>query len=83
MNREPLAYRAAAIWAAQSLILAAVAFGWNLTAAQIAASFTAVSAVSAFGVVVWTRGKVTPVDDPRDSNGTSLVPYTDQWKDAA
>ena len=47
MNREPLAYRAAAIWAAQSLILAAVAFGWNLTAAQIAASFTAVSAVTA------------------------------------
>ena len=73
MNREPLAYRAAAIWAAQSLILAAVAFGWNLTAAQISASFTAVSAVSAFGVVVWTRGKVTPVDDPRGPDGQPLI----------
>ncbi len=65
MNREPLAIRAAAIWAIQSIILTVVAFGWNLTGEQIAASFTAVSALSAFGVVVWTRGKVTPVDDPR------------------
>ena len=73
MNREPLAIRAAAIWAAQSLILAAVAFGWNLTAAQIAASFTAVSAVSALAVVVWTRGKVTPVDDPRGPDGQPLI----------
>ena len=65
MNREPLAIRAAAIWAIQSIILTVVAFGWNLTGEQIAASFTAVSAVSALAVVVWTRGKVTPVDDPR------------------
>jgi hypothetical protein len=72
MNREPLAIRAAAIWAAQSLILAAVAFGWNLSAEQIATSFTAVSALSALAVVVWTRGKVTPVDDPRGPDGQPL-----------
>jgi hypothetical protein len=79
MTREPLAYRAAAIWAAQSLILAAVAFGWNLTAEQIAASFTAVSAVSALGVVVWTRGKVTPVDDPRGPDGEALIPESQDY----
>jgi hypothetical protein len=73
-TREPLAIRAAAIWAIQSLILAAVAFGWNLSAEQIATSFTAVSALSALAVVVWTRGKVTPVDDPRGPDGQPLTP---------
>lgn len=77
MNREPLAIRAAAIWAIQSIILTVVAFGWNLTGEQIAASFTAVSALSAFGVVVWTRGKVTPVDDPRIEGLGAYAPPVD------
>ena len=77
MNREPLAIRAAAIWAIQSIILTVVAFGWNLTGEQIAASFTAVSAVSALAVVVWTRGKVTPVDDPRIEGVGAYAPPVD------
>ena len=81
MNREPLAIRAAAIWAIQSIILTVVAFGWNLTGEQIAASFTAVSALSAFGVVVWTRGKVTPVDDPRIEGVGAYAPPVD-WEQA-
>jgi hypothetical protein len=35
--------------------------------------------VSALGVVVWTRGKVTPVDDPRGPDGEALIPESQDY----
>ena len=49
----------------------------EINRSRIAASFTAASALSAFGVVVWTRGKVTPVDDPRIEGLGAYAPPVD------
>ena len=64
MNREPLVVRAAIVAAIDALIHLAIAFGLILTGPQLAAVTLAVNTVSIAVVVVWTRGKVTPVDDP-------------------
>ena len=64
-TREPLAIRASIVAVAAVLIQLAVAFGVDLTADQIAAISAAVNVISAAVIVVWTRGAVTPVDDPR------------------
>lgn len=64
MNREPLVIRAAIVAAIDALIHLAIAFGLVLTGPQLAAMMLAVNTVSIAVVVVWTRGKVTPVDDP-------------------
>lgn len=63
-TREPLVIRAAVVAAIDALIHLAIAFGLVLTGPQMAAVALAVNAVSIAVVVVWTRGKVTPVDDP-------------------
>lgn len=84
MNREPLLIRAVVVGFLQLLLTAVVLQGLlHLTAEQTAAWSAVIAGGGTAALVVWTRGKVTPVDDPRDSNGMSLVPYTDQWKDAA
>lgn len=84
MNREPLVISGSAVALAQGLLTAVVLMGWwDLTAEQAAAWMGAIALAGTAAVAIYTRGKVTPVADPRDSNGTSLVPYTDQWKDAA
>ena len=62
-----------------ALINLAVAFGWDLTVDQVGALNTAVLAVSAAVVVVWTRGAVTPVDNPRDDDGQPLAPAPDDY----
>ena len=64
MNREPLAIRAAVVASIDALIHLAIAFGLVLTGPQLAAVALALNTVSIAVVVVWTRGKVTPVDDP-------------------
>lgn len=64
MNREPLVIRAAVVAAVDALVHLAIAFGLILTGPQLAAVTLAVNTVSIAVVVVWTRGKVTPVDDP-------------------
>ncbi|MEZ5119646.1 MAG: hypothetical protein R2686_07060 [Candidatus Nanopelagicales bacterium] len=73
MGREPLAVRAAVVAAVAALLNLAVAFGWSLTAEQIGAINTAVGLVATAAVVVWSRGSITPVDDPQDANGQPLV----------
>ena len=65
MNREPLALRAAIVAALAACINLAVAFGWNLTVDQVGALNAAVGLVATAVVVVWSRGTVTPVADPR------------------
>jgi hypothetical protein len=76
VNREPLAIRAAIVAAVAALINVAVAFGWDATTEQLGAVNAAVGVVSALVVVLWTRGAVTPVDDPRDAAGSPLVADT-------
>lgn len=74
MTREPLAIRAAVVAAIAALINVAVAFGWNLSVDQVGALNAAVGLVATAGVVVWSRGAVTPVADPRAADGAPLVP---------
>ena len=79
MSREPLAVRAAIVAAVAGLINVAVLFGWDLSVEQVGAINTAVGLVGTAVVVVWSRGAVTPLSDPRDSNGDPLT--TDDAKD--
>jgi hypothetical protein len=65
IQREPLAIRGAVVAAVVAVIQVAVVFGWDLTVEQIAALSTAVNMIGTAVVVVWSRGKVTPVDDPQ------------------
>ena len=55
----------AVVAAVVAIIQVAVVFGWNLTTDQFAALAVAVNLIGTAVVVVWSRGKVTPVDDPR------------------
>lgn len=64
-EREPLAIRGAVVAAVVAIIQVAVVFGWNLATDQFAALAVAVNLIGTAVVVVWSRGKVTPVDDPR------------------
>ena len=78
MNREPLLIRAVIVGFLQLLLTAVVLQGLlALTAEQTNAAWSAVIAGGGTAVlVVWTRGKVTPVDDPLSADGTTLVAYT-------
>lgn len=73
-TREPLAVRAAVVAAIAALINVAVAFGWDLSVDQVGALNAAIGLVATAVVVVWSRGTVTPVADPRDDNGEPLTP---------
>jgi hypothetical protein len=65
ITREPLAVRGAVVAAIVAAVHLAVAFGWSLTGPQEAALLAFVDVASIAAVVVWTRGRVTPVADPR------------------
>ena len=73
MNREPLVISGSAVALAQGLLTAVVLMGWwNLTAEQAAAWMGVIALGGTFLVVILTRGKVTPVTDPRDNDGVPL-----------
>lgn len=74
MKREPLAIRALVVGAIYAILLLAITYGAPINEEQLAAWSAALTAVSFVVVVVWTRGKVTPVDDPR-------LPTTDGGSD--
>jgi hypothetical protein len=77
MNREPLLIRAVIVGFLQLLLTAVVLQGLlNLTAEQTAAWSAVIAGGGTAVLVVWTRGKVTPVDDPLSADGTTLVAYT-------
>jgi len=63
-EREPLVVRGAVVAVVTVLIEVAVAFGLNLTGEQYAALSSAVGLIATAVVVVWSRGKVTPVANP-------------------
>lgn len=74
MQREPLVVRAAAVAFAQAVLTTVVLMGWwDISAEQTAAWMGVIALGGTLAVVLASRGKVTPVDDPRDDNGQPLV----------
>ena len=63
--REPLAVRGAVVAVLSSLVQLAVVFGVPITGEQQAALLSFINVASIAAVVLWTRGAVTPVADPR------------------
>lgn len=76
MSREPLAVRAAIVALLAACINVAVAFGVDLTVDQVGALNTVIGLAATAALVVWSRGAVTPVDDPRSETGEPLVAAT-------
>lgn len=77
-TREPLVIRAAVVGFLQLLLTAVVLQGLlDMTAEQAVAWSAVISGGGTAVLAVWTRGKVTPVDDPKDVNGQPLVTSDD------
>lgn len=74
MTREPLAIRGALVALVAAIINLVVAFGVALNAEQVGAINAVVGLAATAVVVVWSRGTVTPVNDPRDADGEPLTP---------
>lgn len=74
IGREPLAVAGAVVAVLQALLTVVVGMGWwDLTAEQVALWVGFFGVLGTCAVVVWTRGKVTPVSDPRGIDGQPLV----------
>lgn len=74
-GREPLAVRGAVVMAVEAILHLAVLLGWApLTGEQEAQAMLVIGLVGTAVVVVWSRGKVTPVADPHSADGVPLVP---------
>lgn len=75
MRREPLAVAGAVVALVQAILGAVVMMGWWALSAEQAAAWMSVIALAGTAVVVvWSRGKVTPVADPRDAEGNPMAP---------
>jgi len=72
-TREPLAIRGAVVALVAAILNLIVAFGVNLTTEQVGAINAVVGLAATAVVVVWSRGAVTPVDDPRGTSGEPLA----------
>lgn len=73
MTNEPLAIRAAIVAAVGAIINLIVVFGIDLSADQIAAITTATTVLTGLVIVLWTRGAVTPVANPKDAQGVPML----------
>jgi hypothetical protein len=73
-EREPVAFMNALTGLIEAGIALAVAFGIGLNSTQTGAIMAFVVAIGVFARVLVVRGQVTPLADPRDNDGTSLVP---------
>lgn len=74
-GREPLIISGALVTLAQAILTAVVLMGWwDLTAEQAGAWMGVIALAGTAAVVVWSRGKVTPLSDPRDNTGRPLTP---------
>ena len=79
MQREPLT-REALIAAAGALIVQGlVVWGLPLTADQQAWLMSLTTLLALIYTVWAARGKVTPLSDPRDEQGTPLEPKEQAW----
>lgn len=74
MKREPIAIINGATAAVEALIALLVGFGLDWTAEQVALVMTVVIAVANVAKTWYGRSQVTPVDDPRNDEGTPLAP---------
>lgn len=74
MSREPLAVVGAVVAFLQGLLTTVVLMGWwALTPEQTAAWVGLIALGGTAAVVVISRGKVTPVANPRDADGQPLA----------
>ena len=74
-KREPLAIRAAVVAAVTAVLhLLVIAGVLPLTAEVEGQAALVIDLAGTAALVLWTRGKVTPVDEPRAADGTPLVP---------
>ena len=74
MTLEPVAVVNATVAIVEAAIALAVGFGLDWTPEQVALVMAVVVALSALVKTLWARGQVTPVANPRDNEGRSLVP---------
>ena len=74
-KREPLAIRGAVVAAVTAVLHLLVISGvLPLTAEVEGQAALVIDLAGTAALVLWTRGKVTPVDEPRAADGTPLVP---------
>lgn len=74
-SREPLAIRGAIVAAVTAILHLAVMSGALPIAPDVEGQAALVlDLIGTAVLVVWTRGAVTPVDDPRDTQGRPLTP---------
>ena len=74
-KREPLAIRAAVVAAVTAVLHLLVISGvLPITAEVEGQAALVIDLAGTAALVLWTRGKVTPVDEPRAADGTPLVP---------
>lgn len=80
--REPLVVRAAVVAAVTALLHLVTIAGWLPISPDVEGQAALViDLVGTAVLVVWTRGAVTPVDDPRDGQGRALTPDVDSTPD--
>ena len=77
-EREPVAVLNAAIAIVETALVLAIAFGLELTSAQVGAIMGFVVAVTTLIRILLVRSQVTPVANPRDNAGNQLVPLPPQ-----
>jgi hypothetical protein len=74
VNKEPVISAAIIAGAIGAVLTALVSLGViQMTPEQQAAILGAVVAVLPIALGIWARGKVTPLENPRDDTGTALV----------
>lgn len=79
MKREPLRIAGYVVAFVQAVLSAVVLMGWwGLTPEQTAGWMAVIALGGTVAVVLWTRGKVTPLADPRDNNGNYLAPVQEE-----
>lgn len=77
MNNEPLFSKATLVAVASAALAVLVAFGINLDPVQVASILGFVGVVAPFVVAYLARKHVTPVANPKDDNGSPLIPESD------
>lgn len=73
MNREPLVNAALVVAIVAAGLQVLVAFGLGLTDVQVQSIMGFVTVIAPLAVAALARSKVTPLSDPRDSDGVGLV----------
>lgn len=74
-RREPLVIRGAVVALATAVLHLLVIGGWAPISPDVEGQAALViDLAGTAALVMWTRGKVTPVDDPHTADGDPLVP---------